>query len=268
MRNPGYSHIGQKILKLLNHESQMICRLVNPDWKAQMDQAYFWIQKCDKKGQAKELSDSWIDLVQQIERGSHLEQDFVECLMKWHGHFPSAPQKDLHGCTVMHVVAFYGMISLVEFIATYMDNPNPVKGDGSTPIHLAAINGHIDIVKFLASRVEDPNKRLHNGGTPIYAAARNGHIDVVKFLATKVENPNEGGYNGFTPIHVAALKGHTEIVKFLATRVENPNLRGPGGRTPLSLAAQNQHTDVVDVLLQQIVYKFKTDPTAFSNTLL
>ena len=239
MRNPGYSHIGQKILKLLNHESQMICRLVNPDWKAQMDQAYFWIQKCDKKGQAKELSDSWIDLVQQIERGSHLEQDFVECLMKWHGHFPSAPQKDLHGCTVMHVVAFYGMISLVEFIATYMDNPNPLKeGDGFSCF------------------------------TPIYLAAFKGHNDVVKFLATKVENPNEGVYNGYTPIHIAALVGHTEIVKFLATRVENPNLRGPNGRTPLNLAAQNQHTDVVDVLLQQIVYKFKTDPTAFSNTLL
>ena len=41
MQNPGYSHISQKILKLLDHESQMICRLVNPDWKAQMDQAYF-----------------------------------------------------------------------------------------------------------------------------------------------------------------------------------------------------------------------------------
>ena len=77
MKNPGYAHIGQKILNLLNHKDQMTCRLVSPDWKAQMDQAYFWIQKCDKKGQSKELHDAWIDLVQRIERGSHLEQDLV-----------------------------------------------------------------------------------------------------------------------------------------------------------------------------------------------
>ena len=87
MKNPGYSHIAQKILKFLDHQSQMHFRLVCFDWKGQVDQAYFWIQKCDKKGQAKELHDAWIDLVQRIERRSHLEQDLVECLMNRHGIF-------------------------------------------------------------------------------------------------------------------------------------------------------------------------------------
>ena len=55
MGNPGYSHIGQKILKLLDHQSQMNWRLVSTDWKAQVDQTYFWIQKCDKKRQSMPL---------------------------------------------------------------------------------------------------------------------------------------------------------------------------------------------------------------------
>ena len=64
MCNPGYSHISQKILWLLDHKNQMICRLVSPAWKAHMDDPYFWIKKLDKKGQSKEIHDGWIDLVE------------------------------------------------------------------------------------------------------------------------------------------------------------------------------------------------------------
>ena len=64
MSNPGYSHISQKILWLLDHKNQMVCRLVSPAWKALMDDPYFWIEKLDKKGQSKEIHDGWIDLVE------------------------------------------------------------------------------------------------------------------------------------------------------------------------------------------------------------
>ena len=87
-------------------------------------------------------------------------------------------------------------------------------------------------------------------------------------MASKVENPNEENPNGWTPLHAAASNGHTETVKYLAVRAENSNLCNPkNGRTPLNLAAKNHHTDVADVLLQQIVFKLKTNPTAFLNTL-
>ena len=85
MKNPGYSHIAQKILKFLDHQSQMHFRLVCFDWKGQVDQAYFWIQKCDKIGVSKEIHDAWMVLVKRIERGSLHEKDLVECLMKWYG---------------------------------------------------------------------------------------------------------------------------------------------------------------------------------------
>ena len=264
--NPGYSHIGQKILTVLDHQSQMNCRLVNPDWKAQMDHTYFWIQKCNKKGQSKELHDAWIDLVQRIERRGHLAQDLVECLMKWYGYFPSLHQDMLNRCTIMHVAVFKSNIRLVEFIASYMNNPNPQMDDGATPLFHVCSNGiQIEIVKFLVSKVENPNEGMHNGATPIYLAAQNGHINFVKLLATKIENPNAPSYNEFTPLHIAAENGHTEVVKYFATRAENPNLSGPNGKTPLKLALEYQHADVVKVLLQQICYKFETDPMSYRN---
>ena len=55
MGNPGYSQIAQNILKLLDQQNQMNCRLVSPDWKAHVDQTYFWIQKCEKKRQSMPL---------------------------------------------------------------------------------------------------------------------------------------------------------------------------------------------------------------------
>ena len=214
-----------------------------------------------------ELHEAWIDLVQRIEMESHLEQDLVECLMKWYGDFPSKTADSLNGYTILHVVASHGEISLVKFIASYIGNLNPRKGNGATPLYQAAFHGQIEVVEFLASKVENPYEAKNNGATPISAACQDGHLDVVKFLATKIDNLNAPeGIDRWTPLHIAAIGGHTEVVKYLAARVENPNVRGPGERTPLNMAAENQHPDVVKVLLQQICYKFETDPMTFSNT--
>ena len=178
--------------------------------KIHVDQPIFWIQKLDKSGQPKELHDALIDLLQRIEKGSFLEQELVECLMKWYGMQKSWHQMSLSGVTILHISAACGVKSIVEFIVSYNDNPNTRKGNGATPIYSAAFRGNVEIVKFLASKVEEPNLPKNDGCTPIYATSANGHIDIVKFLASKVDDPNKPRKDGCTPIFIASLIGHID----------------------------------------------------------
>ena len=240
------SLIATKIFWFLDHQDQMACRLVSPTWKAHMDQPSFWIKKCDH--------DAWLDLLRRVkvaEDGTYLQQELVECLMKWYGKIRST-EIDFDGCAPIHVAASCGVSSILQFIISYSPNTlNVPKVNGWTPIHLAAYFGHTEIVKFLATRMENPNQpRSSDGLTPIYAAAQQGHTEIVKFLASVVEDPNPPTQSGHTPIHVAARNGHTEIVKFLVSFVENPNTPDQNGRTPLDFARHENHTEIVEFLTQ------------------
>ena len=86
-------------------KTQLEFRLVCKSLKAHVDQPLFWIQKLDiNRGQSKKVHDAWIDLMQRIEEGSFLEQELVECLMKWYGigKSPAWPKSSLNGVTILH----------------------------------------------------------------------------------------------------------------------------------------------------------------------
>ena len=256
IHNSGFFQITTKILHTLDDKTQLECRLVCKSLKALVNKPLLWIQKLDiKRGQSKEVHDAWIDLMQRIEEGSFLEQELVECLMKWYGigKSPAWPKSSLNGITILHISAVCGVKSIVEIIASYIKDPNPTKENGITPIHSASQHGHIDIVIFLASKVDNLNEVIcGTGATPIYTASAKGHTDIVKFLASKVENPNKSRNDGVTPITVASLKGHVEIVEFLASKVDNPNEPANDGVTPIFLASLRGHTDIVKILASKV----------------
>ena len=88
MDNPGFSHIIEKILLPLDHNTCFSGRLVCKSWKKHFDNPYIWIKKLNQKGQPTDLQNAWIDLLQPIEKGSWLELEFTKCLMKFHGRIP------------------------------------------------------------------------------------------------------------------------------------------------------------------------------------
>ena len=75
INNPGFAHITSKIFGHLDFKSQLQCRLVSQSWKTRVVQPLYWLKKLDKKGQSKDLSNSWFNLVQNIEKGSSLEEE-------------------------------------------------------------------------------------------------------------------------------------------------------------------------------------------------
>ena len=86
MDNPGFSHIIEKILLPLDHNTCFSGRLVCKSWKKHFDNPYIWIKKLNQKGQPTDLQNAWIDLLQRIEKGSLIEWKFTKCLMifGWH----------------------------------------------------------------------------------------------------------------------------------------------------------------------------------------
>ena len=64
--NPGYSHIAQKILWHLDHNSQLSSRLVCHSWKTHIDKPHFWIKKCYPSGRCQYLRDAWIKIANEM----------------------------------------------------------------------------------------------------------------------------------------------------------------------------------------------------------
>ena len=250
INNPGYHNITKKIFLLLDHESLITCRSVCQSLKTKVEDPYYWINRCSKIGQSKSLTDSWIDLVQRIEKISLIEHKFVQCLIKWTLNFNSWAYLELDGFAPLHVAARYGCHEVVEFITSCTENVNPRWiPDEITPILLAAGNGHTKVVKLLASKMENVNiKDKKYGRMPIHMAAANGHINVVKFLATKYDNLNVVSNIGATPLHAAAFEGQDKIVKFLVSNVDNPNYLDNYGRSPYEWACKNEKFEVVEIL--------------------
>ena len=188
--NPGFSDINQTILSYLDHQSQMAFRQVCQSWKEEVDQPLFWIKKLNLKSYPKGLGNMWIDLVGRIQKGSDLEKDVTECLMKWYGKYQSYAEVALKGMTPTHIAAIFGYTNIVMFVAPYLENVNAPRSDGWTPLHIAAQYGSSEIFKFLAPQVENPNAPTPDGWTPLHIAAQHGSTEIFKFLAPQEENPN------------------------------------------------------------------------------
>ena len=204
--NPAFPHISQKILQLLNTNSQIAFRLVCQSWKLQVDQPFFWIKKLDC---TKIAYNAWIDFLERIDETSKLYEEVTNSLME-----------------------YFLKFEIFEF-----DLGIPDKNE-AIPIYVAIVTGRIIVAKFIASYTDNFDDLNFDVGDLLNIAALNGNIEMFELVASKVKNPNKPGPYRFTPLQIAARYGHTEIFKFLAPQVENPNEPNHSGLTPLQLAAQ------------------------------
>ena len=101
-----------------------------------------WIKKLHRKGQTIDLQNSWLDLLQRIEKDSSLELEIIKCLMKFHQKINFWIPDALQGILPIHIAAHQGCLEVVMFIVSYSEEPNPSKEDGWTLINLAARHGH------------------------------------------------------------------------------------------------------------------------------
>ena len=216
INNPGYFHVTKKIFMLLDDQNLLACRLICQSWKINLEQPNYLIEKCKKKGQPKELQESWIDLLQKIKKDTKIEKKVVQCLLKWSIQCHLWSHLSLDGFTPAHIAAQYGCLGVVQFIWTKAEKLNSLwMPHERLPIHLASANGHTEVVKFLGSKFDNLNILDHYGNAPIHYAASNGQLEIVEFIATKVENPNYVTHYGICPFMLAYRKNHYNVTKFL-----------------------------------------------------
>ena len=187
LTNPGYSQIARNILLRLDHKSQLSCRLVSESWKAHIDQPFFWILKCDLKGQTKKLHDAWVYSFQDIEMGSDIEEKAIKSLMQWYLSLTKCTQEKLLGMTPIHIAAALGYLEMFKFLASKVDDFNAPKLDGWTPLHFASWNGHSKIAKAIAIRIDDPYLALPDGQNTIQLAQQGGHTKIAQFITEILE---------------------------------------------------------------------------------
>ena len=123
-------------------------------------------------------------------KGSDLEKEVTECLMKWYRKHQSLLEDGLKGMTPTHIAAVLGYTNIFMSVASYSKDINAPRSDGFTPLHITVQNGSTEIFKHLAPQVANPNAPNPNGFTPLQAAARYGSTEIFQFLAPQVKNPN------------------------------------------------------------------------------
>ncbi|KAI9669948.1 MAG: hypothetical protein M1831_006984 [Alyxoria varia] len=165
-------------------------------------------------------------------------------------------QKSDRVVTGMHVVARFGLHSLVGDLLKRGIPPNTRDVRDRTPLWLAAREGHEAVVKLLleCDDVVADCKGV-NGWTPLLWAAREGHEAVVKLLleCDDVVADYKDGY-GQTPLWLAAREGHEAVVKLLLECDDVvADCKGVNGWTPLSWAAGEGHEAVVKLLVERDV---------------
>ena len=84
-KTPGFQHLSEDILKLLDKKSLMDCRMVNSSWKTILDQPTFWLKKMTMSDVPKDAQKSWKMIAQELDDGDDnidLTNKFVLALIK------------------------------------------------------------------------------------------------------------------------------------------------------------------------------------------
>ncbi|KAK4452241.1 ankyrin repeat-containing domain protein [Podospora aff. communis PSN243] len=156
----------------------------------------------------------------------------------------------------LHVVALFGVNSVVERILLGGADVNAKAEGWETPLHLAAKAGHQQMVLTLLKAGADVNAKNDKGQGPLDVAARRGLQGVVQVLINAgADRDNRGGprYNDSEPaLHQAVSYGHLDAACVLVNagadinkRLSNDGGEASGadalGPSPLQLACQLEH---------------------------
>ena len=277
-KTPGFQHVSEDILKLLDKKSLMDCRMVNSSWKAILDQSTFWLKRMIMSYVPKDAQKSWKMLAQKlddVDDNIYLTNKFVLVLIKiWQGKrmYPLEIVVDLHRAEKYP--------ELVKFILEHENTNVKYNGDYGgltlffdvTSIFLASYFGYSDVIKKILMKY-DLNKwiGLFKIGSPIHLAAFKGQLDVVKILTayhkdvitpsiSTTEFVNMVDKSGGTPMHWAAYSGHLEIVEYLVDVADTSLIRNIEGHTPIDIARKHGRSEVENLLLAIELPKCNTMP--------
>ena len=281
--NPGLFHISEKILKNVDIQTQLNCRLVRKSWNNKFEKlaAKIDLKKLLKKTfTRKEDISSWSKFldspkikVPTLVMNSYLQNIFRKTeinLRKPLFAFVTVGNSKMVELTLKmkpipiwsewiyeHGVAFEiaaknGRINVVKFMKDFFSTAIPL-GIHKSAILLATKSGHLEIVKFLADDVT--NHDLVVDVDTIKAAVSCGKIEMLQYYKHLLDDDlfetltlDKTILNSNeTAFHYFAWKGDVEKMIRLC-RNRNPIHKDIYGQTPIHCAAGSGHLEIMKFL--------------------
>lgn len=176
-----------------------------------------------------------------IEGNTAIIQQFIEqknCIVY---------EQDKDGWTLLHKVATWGHIEIVQLLINQNINLNTKNRFGETALHKAAERGHINIVDALIRAGANIHAQDNIGQTPLHEAVVGHYTNIVRVLIEAGANPDLKNKASWTPLHEAAARGYTDIVQLFFAHADL-DIKDNKGRTAFGLAIEFGHTPIVNFL--------------------
>eukprot|EP00440_Ansanella_granifera_P014109 gb/GFBE01015334.1/.p1 GENE.gb/GFBE01015334.1/~~gb/GFBE01015334.1/.p1 ORF type:complete len:323 (+),score=89.37 gb/GFBE01015334.1/:1-969(+) len=143
-------------------------------------------EECDQESEVSDCPEELDDIVEEDEKNEETEkkQELLEHLRRQRAQEEQEEKdqrkrmikqaqkedRDLFGCTALHLASHYGYADDVEKLLDAGFDVNARERSHETPLHMAARAGCIDTAKVLLSRGADPKTRNSFGKTPFSVA--------------------------------------------------------------------------------------------------
>ena len=277
MENPGLCHIGEKIFRNLDFQTQLTCRLVNKTWyhilENEASKSYICMNllvqpmfksmtpNCTNQNQSIEQvfemyskATNWLNLVQAV---FDKEDNLFWINIYLQKHINHQNETGFQTYTLEYFVSKRNlkMVDLIlkenlhKTIKTFNLEPTFDVMDFNRALKQAIENRDTEIVECLKPYMSTEHFRKF-----VFEDSIIGNLYALKIL---IPNPNEPlivDARNNNPIHVAADKGHVEIVKYFIENTEGLKAGNKFGCTPLQMAIFYDNQEVVKIINEALAF--------------
>ena len=275
---PGLQHISEDILKLLDKNILIECRLVNSSWKTVLEQPRFWLKKFKLEKLLLDGQESLKTLVEKLEDDQIVQNSAEDLLENFNleNKLSCSAQRfrndELSKEFVLLMIKIYkgkekNLLKIVVRLKggyTHPIQPNELKISKKS---LKDTNKYQELIKFIIEH-ENLNSKLNlavsitsdksffiEDATPIHLAVLFGFTDVFEKLNNKKLAPLDGWTAISVPasrvgccFELAAMGGHLNTLKYLVEITDTsiaPVQKCTSWCSPISTAAEMGHLDIV-----------------------
>jgi len=180
------------------------------------------------------------------------------------------------GTGLMHYAAYYGQISIMEYLLSQGLDINLRNREGKTPIYYATQNNRFQAIKYLHEHGADLNMLDNGGNSLMHIAAQEGGVHIIQWLLDQGASTNLTNLQGETPLNIAAQNGKFKIIEHLGGRGVDISNVGYYAQDLVECAAieqdvsiikwlQDLGVDIKDLTFQINVSRFLFCPSKFMN---
>lgn len=138
----------------------------------------------------------------------------------------------------------------IEDVVVHPEFSHSSGSQGLTPMHVAAWNGRDSIIEWLLQQNTSIDAPDIDGYTPFHSATMEGKTSTVELLLRYGSTALDSGNNdGDTPLHLAVCYGQNAMVELLLQHGARLDIGDMNGQTPLYYAGLYENEEAKRILV-------------------